>query len=74
MRSNWREANDDWKDAQDWLRKIKEELHAEKEVSILWLPSHCGCEGNEEADRLPDERTKLDQIKISKISKARVRK
>lgn len=71
-------ANDDWKDAQDWLRKIKEKSYTLKtEVTILWLPSHCGCEGNEEADRLADEGTKLDQTKIPitfAIAKARVRK
>ena len=71
-------ANDNWKDAQNWLRKIKEKSYTLKtEVTILWLPSHCGCEGNEEADRLADEGTKLDQTKIPitfAIAKARVRK
>ena len=41
------------------------------------MPLHCGCEGNDEADRLADERTKLDQINIPitfAIAKARVRK
>ena len=41
------------------------------------MPLHCGCEGNDEADRLADEGTKLDQINIPitfAIAKARVRK
>ena len=71
-------ANDDWKDAQDWLRKIKEKSHLlETDITILWIPSHCGCEGNEEADRLADEETKLEQAGIPityDIAKARVRK
>ena len=53
---------DNWKDAQDWIRKIK--LQSRKmagQVTILWVPSHCGVEGNEEADRLAEIGTKLDQ-------------
>ena len=58
-------SNDDWRDAQDWLRKIKEaSFLLESEVTILWVPSHCGCEGNEAADRLADEGTKLDQSNV----------
>ena len=71
-------ANDDWKNAQDWTRKIKEKCHQLKtDTSILWIPSHCGCEGNEIADRLADEGTKLDQAEIPithAIAQARVRK
>ena len=71
-------ANDDWKDAQDWMRKIKELSHIlETTVTILWIPSHCGCEGNEEADRLAEEGTKLEQSEVPitfAIAKARVNK
>ena len=71
-------ALDEWKDAQDWLRKIKEKSYTLKtEVSNLWLPLHCGCEGNEEAYQLADKGTKLDQTNIPitfAITKARVRK
>ena len=69
-------ANDDWKDAQDWFHKIKEKSHL-LETDIIWIPLHCGCEGNEEADRLADEGTKLEQAGILityDIAKARVRK
>ena len=71
-------AIDDWKDAQDWTRKIKEKCYQlESEITILWIPSHCGCDGNEEADRLANEGTKLDQSEIPityAIAQARVRK
>ena len=71
-------ANDDWKDAQDWVRKIKELSYIlETTVTILWIPSHCGCEGNEEADRLAEEGTKLEQSEVPitfAIAKARVNK
>ena len=71
-------ANDDWKDAQDWVRKIKELSYIlETTVTILWIPSHCGCEGNEEADRLAEEATKLEQSEVPitfAIAKARVNK
>ena len=71
-------ANDDWKDAQDWIRKIKEKsYHLQTDTTILWIPSHCGCAGNEEADRLASEGTKLDQADIPityDIAQARVRK
>ena len=72
------DVNDDWKDAQDWVRKIKElSYFLETTVTILWIPSHCGCEGNEEADRLAEEGTKLEQSEVPitfAIAKARVNK
>ena len=47
------------------------------EITVLWVPSHCGCAGNEEADRLADEGTKLNQQEVPithAIAQARVRK
>lgn len=31
---------------------------------MKWIPSHCGIEGNEEADRLANEGTKEENIEI----------
>jgi ribonuclease HI len=71
-------ANDNWKDAQDWVRKVKEKSYVlTGKITILWIPSHCGCEGNEIADQLANEGTKLDQADIPithDIAQARVRK
>ena len=71
-------ANDDWKDAQDWVRKVKEKSYVlTGKITILWIPSHCGCEGNETADQLANEGTKLNQADIPvthDIAQARVRK
>lgn len=70
--------NDSWKDAQDWIRKIKlQARRLDSQVTILWVPSHCGVEGNEEADRLAELGTKLDQSEIpvtQAISNAKIRR
>ena len=56
---------DCWKDAQDWIRKIKLQCRKlQGIVKLLWVPSHCGVEGNEEADRLAELGTKGDQKEI----------
>ena len=69
---------DDWKDAQDWIRKIKLQCRKiDGQVTVLWGPSHCGVDGNEEADKLAEQGTKLDQsdtpitqaISIAKIKR-----
>ena len=53
---------DCWKDAQDWIRKIKLQCRKlQGQVTLLWVPSHCGVEGNEEADRLVELGTVGDQ-------------
>ena len=70
--------NDDWRDAQDWVRKIKLLSRlTSNNVTIIWVPSHCGVDGNEEADRLADLGTKMDQSQIPitlAIATAKIRK
>ena len=49
----------------------------EGSVTILWVPSHCGVDGNEEADRLAGKVTKLNQKDVPtthNIARARVKK
>ena len=69
--------NDDWRDAQEWVRKIKLISRQTSNVTIIWVPSHCGVDGNEEADRLADLGTKMDQSQIPitlAIATAKIRK
>ena len=66
-----------WKDDDTWLNQIKMEFqHSRVDTTILWIPSHCGTAGNERADRLADEATKLDQSSTPitrKIVKAKIK-
>ena len=69
---------DDWRDADDWIGKIKEAVYRlEGEVTVLWIPSHCGTLGNEVVDALANDGAKLPQGGIPvthAIAKARIRK
>ena len=40
------------------------EEESQRVFTILWVPSHYGVEGNQEADSLADKGTKLKQIDI----------
>ena len=55
-------AENNWKDRDPWLKEVKKILHSTpKEVNLLWIPSHCDIPGNERADELAKEGTKLNQ-------------
>ena len=56
--------NDDWRDVQEWVRKIKLISRQTSNVTIIWVPLLCGVDGNEEVDRLADLGTKMDQSQI----------
>ena len=52
------------KSTNETIRKIKEELtnlQLRTKVILQWVPSHCGLSGNEKADRLSKEASKLEQ-------------
>ena len=56
---------DNWRDCQDWTREIIIQSRRVKGfVTILWVPSHYGVDGIEEAYSLADKGTKLKQKDI----------
>ena len=57
-----RHHNNTLNEVQILLQKITEA--GIKNITIQWIPSHCGIEGNEKADRLADEATKLPQENV----------
>ena len=58
-------AENNWKDRDPWLKKIKEVLFELKEpVTLLWIPSHCDIPGNEKADELAKVGGEFDQDAI----------
>ena len=70
------EANDP-KDNDPWMKQIKEAIiDTPNRIILLWIPSHCGVDGNEKADELADKGTLLDQtetIVTHSIIKAKIR-
>ena len=48
-------SSNNWKDGHEWLRCVKYNLNnTQNNITICWVPSHCGTDGNEEADQLAD--------------------
>ena len=69
---------DDWKNKDYHLAEIKTKLaDISSRITLLWVPSHCKIPGNDRADELANQGTKLSQqgVPVScKILKARIRR
>ena len=67
----------DWRGSHEWLSQVKYNLvNQEHRVKLCWIPSHCGTVGNERADELAEEGTRLDQKQAPvscSIMKAKIR-
>jgi len=63
LKHSRRHHNNTLNDVQVLLQNITET--GIKGTTIQWIPSHCGIEGNERADRLADEATKLPQENVA---------
>ena len=66
-----------WRSKDDGVNKIRQALREITcQIVLLWVPSHCGLEGNERADVLAEGGTKLSQkgIPVSEaIVKAKIK-
>jgi len=65
-----------WKDPDQWIKMIKEQLHElPPKIVLLWIPSHCDVAGNERADELARLGTEMEQDNTfitHKIVKAKI--
>jgi ribonuclease HI/exonuclease III len=53
---------DSWRDNHEWLSKIKTNIaNITCKLTIMWIPAHCDTAGNERADFLAKEGSKLEQ-------------
>ena len=51
-----------WRDPDEWLKEIKTTLsRLNTQVTVLWIPSHCGIPGNDEADELAKQGSSMAQ-------------
>jgi ribonuclease HI len=66
-----------WKDPDECLKKIKTTIsRLTTQITLLWIPSHCGIRGNEEADDLAKHGSDMaqDNVPVShKSVKARIK-
>jgi len=71
------QAND-WKDGDEWLKKVKERLAGiRSQITLLWIPSHVNIEGNERADELAGIGATMTQDGVTvthKTMKARIKR
>ena len=69
--------NPSWKVKDEWLLRVKDTLASTKsQITIMWIPSHVGIEGNEKADQLANAGALMDQDGIPvthAITKAKVK-
>jgi ribonuclease HI len=69
--------SNNWRDHHEWLARIKRRLiDSPKRITVCWIPSHCDTHGNEQADRLANMGTKMDQEQAPvtfSIIKAKIR-
>ena len=69
--------NHTWKVKDEWLLRVKETLaRISSQVTIMWIPSHVGIEGNEKADLLANAGALMDQEGIPvthAITKAKIK-
>ena len=70
-------ANKTWKVKDEWLLRVKDTLtRINSQVTIMWIPSHCGIEGNERADQLANAGALMSQDDIPvthAITKAKIK-
>jgi len=69
--------NRTWKVKDEWLLRVKDTLtRIRSQVTVMWIPSHVGIEGNERADQLANAGALMDQEGIPvthAITKAKIK-
>ena len=69
--------SNDWRDKDPWLKLIKVNIYSNpSQITLLWIPSHCGIEGNEAEDRLANEGAEMcqDDVPVThQILKAKIK-
>jgi ribonuclease HI len=69
--------SNDWRNQHEWMRLLKKKIsNSKRDITICWIPSHCGVYGNEKADRLAERGTKMNQSEAPvtfSVAKAKIR-